>query len=517
MSGQGRVYLVGAGPGDPGLITVKGLQCLRDAQVVVYDRLVDRRLLKEASPVAEMVDVGKARGDHRMRQEDINLLLVDRAREGKRVVRLKGGDPFIFGRGGEEAETLAEAGIPFEVVPGVTSAIAAPAYAGIPLTHRNMSSYVTIVSGSEDPSKVESGIDWGALASGAGTLAVLMGWETLAGIVDTLKEHGLDPATPAALVQWGTEPYQRTVVGSLDDILEKGRMASLASPVVAVFGQVVKLRERIRWFEDKPLFGKRVLVPRASAQAGALSQLLMENGAEPLEIPTIEIKPVEECARLDSALTSMPKYDWVVFLSVNGVGLTFRRLEQLGLDARAFGGVRVCAVGSGTARALRERGIAPDLQPMKSVSESIVTGLAEEGITGKSVLLLRAEAGRDVLSQGLSQAGALVDDVAVYRTAMPEDSRERVKALMAEGGLDAITFTSSSTLTNLVSLLDGDTSPLQGMVVACIGPITAATARSAGLAVDVVAGESTIPGLVQALAHHLSPPASNPGNRRSAE
>jgi uroporphyrinogen III methyltransferase/synthase len=504
LSQRGKVYLVGAGPGDPGLITAKGLQYLRDAQVVVYDRLVGRRLLEEASEDAEMVNVGKARGDHQMRQEEINQLLVDKSLEGKRVVRLKGGDPFIFGRGGEEALTLAEAGVPFEIVPGITSAIAAPAYAGIPLTHRKVSSYVTIVSGSEDPTKVESSIDWERLASGVGTLAVLMGWETLPGIVDTLKKHGLDPTTPAALIQWGTEPYQRTVVGSLDDILERGRQASLTPPVVAVFGQVVKLRERIHWFDDKPLFGKRVLVPRTRAQAGALSQLLMENGAEPLEIPTIEVKPMEENSRLDSALAAMSGYDWVVFASVNGVREVFKRLEHLNLDARAFGGTRVCAIGSATAGALKERGILADLQPRESVSESIVTGLTEEGGVGKSILLLRAEAGRDVLSQGLSQGGAKVDDVAVYRTVIPEESRERVQSLVAEGKIDVVTFTSSSTVTNLLALLGGDAASLSGMTLACIGPITAETARDAGLTVDVVANKSTIPGLVDALVEYFS-------------
>ncbi|MDP6494027.1 MAG: uroporphyrinogen-III C-methyltransferase, partial [Dehalococcoidia bacterium] len=456
MKELGKVYLVGAGPGDPGLITAKGLQCLRDAQVVVYDRLVDRRLLEEASPNAEMVNVGKARGNHQMRQEGINQLLVEKAQEGKMVVRLKGGDPFIFGRGGEEVLTLAEAGVSFEIVPGITSAIAAPAYAGIPLTHRQVSSYVTIVSGNEDPTKVESSINWEHLASGTGTLAVLMGWETLPGIVDTLKKHGLDSTTPAALVQWGTEPYQRTVVGSLENILEKGQQASITPPVVAVFGQVVRLREKIHWFDDKPLFGKRVLVPRTRAQAGAISQLLMNNGAEPLEIPTIEIKPVEDNTRLDSALMSMSRYDWVVFASVNGVREAFRRLHYLGLDARAFGGTQICAIGSATAEALKEQGILADLKPKKYVSEAMVSELRDQWIEGNSILLLRADAGRDVLSKGMSNAGAQVDDVVVYQTVVPEESREKVQELVSEGKIDVITFTSSSTVTNLLALLDGD-------------------------------------------------------------
>ena len=291
MSEQGKVYLVGAGPGDPGLITAKGLQCLQEAQIVLYDRLVDQRLLGEASPEAEMLDVGKARGFHREPQEGINRLMVEKALEGKRVVRLKGGDPFIFGRGGEEAEALAKAGVPFEIVPGVTSAIAAPAYAGIPLTHRRVSSSVTIVSGSEDPTKGESTVDWKHLAGSNGTIAVLMGWENLPGIVGALMEHGMDPSTPAALVQWGTEPHQKTVAGCLEDIVDKGKGAGLAAPVVAVFGQVVKLRDRIGWFEERPLLGKRVLVPRTREQAGTLSKLLLEQGADPVEVPTIKVQP----------------------------------------------------------------------------------------------------------------------------------------------------------------------------------------------------------------------------------
>ena len=511
MREPGVVYLVGAGPGDPGLITARGLAMLRTANVVVHDRLVNRGLLDEAPSEAEMVDAGKARGDRRMSQEEINRLLVDRAREGLRVVRLKGGDPFVFGRGGEEAEWLAEAGVRFEVVPGVSSAIAAPAYAGIPVTHRRLASQVTIVSGAEDPAKPESAVDWERLASTPGTLVVMMGWETLPAIVDALRKYGMDESTPAALVEWGTEPHQRTVSGSLADIVGLGQGAGLAAPVVTVFGEVVSLRERIRWFEDRPLFGRRVLVPRTRAQAGALSQLLRERGAQALEIPTIEIQPVEDSARLDGALRSLHTYAWVVFVSVNGVQEAFGRMERLGLDARAFGAARVCAVGSATATALRERGIVADLQPRESVSESIVDGLSEAGIAGERVLLLRAEAGREALSLGLEQAGAFDDDVAVYRTVTPEDSRERVRELLSAEGVDAIALTSSSTLTNLLSLLDGDVTALDGAAVACIGPVTAATARAAGLRVDAVASQATVEALTEALVDHFSSsPAAGP-------
>lgn len=504
MRERGVVYLVGAGPGDPGLITARGLALLRSAHVVVHDRLVNRALLDEAPAAAEIVDASKARGDRRMSQEDINRLLVDRAREGLRVVRLKGGDPFVFGRGGEEAEWLADAGVRFEVVPGVSSAIAAPAYAGIPVTHRRLASQVTIVSGSEDPTKPESAVDWERLARMGGTLVVMMGWETLPAIVDALRKHGMDDATPAALIEWGTEPRQRTVSGTLADIAGRGRDAGMAPPVVAVFGEVAALRERTGWFEDRPLFGRRVLVPRTRAQAGALSRQLRERGAEPIEVPTIEIQPVEDSARLDAALESLDTYAWVVFVSVNGVQEAFDRLECLGLDARAFGAARVCAVGSATSAALRERGIVADLQPRESVSESIVDGLTEAGIAGERVLLLRAELGREALSEGLMQAGALVDDVALYRTVTPEGSRDRVRDLLCGEGVDAIALTSSSTLTNLLSLLDGDAAVLDGAAVACIGPVTAATARAAGLRVDVVASHATVEALADALVDHFS-------------
>ena len=504
MREPGVVYLVGAGPGDPGLITARGLAMLRTANVVVYDRLVNRGLLDEAPSEAEMVDAGKARGDRRMSQEEINRLLVDRAREGLRVVRLKGGDPFVFGRGGEEAEWLAEAGVRFEVVPGVSSAIAAPAYAGIPVTHRRIASQVTYRQRCRGPGQTRVRRRLGATCQDA--------WHT--GRDDGVGDAACDSGSPAQVrhgrintggadrVGHGAVPAHR--VGQPRGHRRLGQGAGLAAPVVAVFGDVVALRERIRWFEDRPLFGRRVLVPRTRAQAGTLSQRLRERGAQPIEIPTIEIQPVEDSARLDGALRSLHTYAWVVFVSVNGVQEAFGRMERLGLDARAFGAARVCAVGSATATALRERGIVADLQPRESVSESIVDGLSEAGIAGERVLLLRAEAGREALSLGLEQAGALVDDVAVYRTVTPEGSRERVRDLLSGQGVDAIALTSSSTLTNLLSLLEGDASALDSVVVACIGPVTAATAQAAGLRVDAVASQATVEALADALVDHFA-------------
>ncbi len=493
---KGRVYLVGAGPGDPGLITLKGVRCLEAADAVVYDRLVDRRILGHASPGAELIDVGKFRGGG-SRQDDINALLVELAKSGKTVVRLKGGDPFVFGRGGEEAEALADSGIPFEVVPGVTSAIAAPAYAGIPVTHRGLASSVTFVTGSEVPDK-HSAVAWDRLAQQGGTLVILMGWENLAQIADALIEHGRPPDTPVALVRWGTEPVQQTVTGTLQDIVVKAERASLSPPVVAVVGEVVRLREKLRWFDNRPLFGKRVLVTRTRAQAGALSDMLAERGAQPIELPTIEIKPLADFSALDSALRSLESYGWVVFTSANAVEAVFNRLYALGQDARAFHCSKVAAIGPATAESLRSRGIAADFVPNSFVAEEIVEGFRSRGISSGRVLLPRADIARKSLRDGLSAIGLEVDEVAVYHTVAPDDLFERARAVVSEG-IEIVAFTSSSTVKNLVDALDGDVSALAASTVACIGPITADTARELGIRVDIVAREHTIEGLVESL------------------
>jgi uroporphyrinogen III methyltransferase/synthase len=499
----GRVFLVGAGPGDPGLITLRGLQCLQAADAVVYDRLVDNRLLARARPGAELIDAGKVPGEERNRQTETNALLVRLARQGKQVVRLKGGDPFVFGRGGEEAEALQEEGIPFEVVPGVTSAIAAPAYAGIPLTHRRLASSFAVVTGSEDPQKDGSSVAWNSLAQQGGTLVVLMGWENFANIVQTLVQYGRSPGTPVAVVQWGTEPYQRTVVGTLSDIVGKANEAGLSPPVVVVVGEVVELRDKLRWFDSRPLFGKRVLVTRTRTQAGTLSELLSRRGAQPIEVPTIEIRPLEEFAELDGALRRLHGYDWVVFTSVNAVQSVFGRLETLGLDARAFRAARVAAIGPATAASLREHGIIADFVPDSFVSEAVVEGLKGHGMDGCRVLLPRADLAREALASGLSSLGAAVHEVAAYRTVTPEDAGARLREILTEG-IDVATFTSSSTVRNLAQLLDGDLGLLSGVTIACIGPITAAGARELGLNVDIVASEYTVEGLVDALEAHFA-------------
>ncbi len=501
----GIVYLIGAGPGDPGLITVKGLSRLQKAEVVVYDRLVDRRILGRAGMGAELVYVGKGPGQRAMEQEELNRYIVERALEGKVVARLKGGDPFVFGRGGEEAQALALAGVAFEVVPGVTSAVAAPAYAGIPLTHRNMASSFTVVSGSEDPDKDEPSVQWGALARSGGTLVVLMGWSALENITGTLIKEGMEPSTPVALVRWGTEPYQRTVTGTLQDIARRGVDAGLCPPVVAVIGPVVDLREEVRWFDKKPLFGKRVLVTRSRIQMSVLSEMLAEEGAEPIELPTIEFSDVDDYAHLDSAITLMHSYSWVIFTSANGVEAFFGRMKALKRDSRTFGGVKVAAIGPATAEALARCGIVADLVPEKYVSEAIVQRMEPLGLKGARVLLPRADIGRQDLADGLARLGAQVEQVCVYRTVVPQDSREKALSLLGEGNIDMVTFTSSSTVRNLLDILDGNGLLLQGAKVACIGPITARTARELGLQVDIVAQEYTIPGLVRAMREHSMP------------
>jgi len=503
----GVVYLVGAGPGDPGLITVKGLQYLESADVVVYDRLVDTRLLKRSRTGSHLIDVGKTPGDGRRTQAEATALLIQHAREGKQVVRLKGGDPFVFGRGGEEADDLSRAGIPFEVVPGVTSAIAAPAYAGISLTHRDFASMVTFVTGSEAPDKPDSAVAWDKLAQAGGTLVVLMGWKNLTEIASTLIREGRAADTPAALVEWGTEPVQRTVVGTLSDIAGKGQSAGLSPPVVIVIGEVVSLRSRLRWFDNRPLFSKRVLVTRSSGQTDDLSELLSREGALPIEVPTIEVRAPVDGSPFDQALAGLSAYGWVVFASVNAVDAVFERLGRDGRDARAFGGVKVTAIGTATAASLSARGIVADFVPPEFVSEAMVDGLKGQGLQGTRVLLPRSNIGWDVLGQGLEALGASVDEVTAYETALPEESRGRLAEALSQG-VDVATFTSSSTVNNFVELLGGHLERLAETVIACIGPITAATAREAGLIVDVVPKEHTVAALVDTIKARFSEEAA---------
>ena len=497
----GTVFLVGAGPGDPGLITVRGAQCLRTADVVLYDRLVDRRLLALSPPHAELIDVGKVRGDAPDRQDGISALLIEKAMTAGRVVRLKGGDPFVFGRGGEEAAALVAAGVPYQVVPGVTSAIAAPAYAGIPLTHRGYASSFTVVTGSEAPGKDESAIDWEKVAGLGGTVVVLMGWERLEEIVGALVSAGRPEDTPTALVQWGSESYQRTVVGTLGDIADRAHESGIAPPVAIVIGDVVRLRDRLRWFDAGPLFGKRVLVTRSRGQASTLSELLALEGAEPIEAPTIEVCPLNDTSELDDAVRDLSRYRWAVFTSANAVDAVFDRLTALSLDARALRETRVAAIGEATSARLRERGIIADLVPRQAVSASMAEALRGHVAAGDTVLIPQADIAGDELRAGLTRTGAQVRRVVAYSTVAPETSRELVSEALDEG-VDVVTFTSSSTVRNFVRLLDGDMGRLGDTAVACIGPLTAATAKELGLDVRVVAERSTVAGLVDAIDAH---------------
>ncbi len=498
----GKVYLVGGGPGDPGLITVKGAECLRIADVVVYDRLSSPQLLALAPAAAELVFMGKEPETPGGFQQQINETLADAALAGKTVVRLKGGDPFVFGRGGEEADALRVAGVPYEIVPGITSAIAVPAYAGIPVTHRGLAASFTVVTGSEDPTKPESSLDWPALAKTPGTLVVLMGWGSLPSIVESLLANGRRPDTPAAATQWGTLPKQRTVSGTLSDIVQRGTEAGLTSPVITVIGEVAGLRDDLRWFDTGPLFGTRVLVTRSRQQASVLSRLLTAQGAEPVELPTIDIAPLGDYSKLDGALAKLDGYAWAIFTSTNGVDAVFDRLSAVDRDARAFGSVRVGAIGPATAAALAARGIVADFVPATYTTEAVAEGFRQFDLSGARILMPRADISTDTLSNGLRALGATLDEVDAYRTVTPPEAGKQAKELLGSKRVDVATFTSSSTVRNLVDLLDGDLDLLRGVGIVSIGPVTSRTAEELGLHVDVEATEHTVPGVVDALVKH---------------
>lgn len=495
----GKVYLVGAGPGDPGLLTVKGVECLKKADVVVYDRLASPELLALAPKSAECIFMGKEPETPGGFQQQINDTLSAAALQGKTVVRLKGGDPFVFGRGGEEIDTLRSAGVPYEVIPGITSAIAVPTYAGVPVTQRGVSTSFTVVTGSEDPTKPGIDTDWAALARITGTLIVLMGWRSLPNIIKSLVANGKPEETPVVVTQWGTTPRQRSVSGTLANIVVRGNEAGLSSPVTTVIGGVAALHEHLRWFDTGPLFGQRILVTRSRSQASVLSKLLSAQGAEPIELPTIQIEPLTDYRKLDAVLDNLKNYAWVVFTSTNSVEAVFERLREAGKDARAFGGVRVAAIGPATATLLRDQGIMPDFVPTTYTSQAIVQGFAAYDITNTRMLLPRADIAPDTLTNGLRELGATVSEVDAYRTITPSDSATKARELLGHGNVDSITFTSSSTVRNLLSLIDNDLSLLDGVRVVSIGPVTSATLRELGVHVDIEAAEHTIPGIVAAL------------------
>jgi len=502
---KGKVYLIGAGPGDPGLITVKGLACLKGADVVIYDYLANEQFLDSLKEEAERIYVGKKGGDHTLSQAQINDLIVAKAKEGKVVARLKGGDPFIFGRGGEEAEELAAAGVPFEIIPGVTSAIAVPAYAGIPLTHRDFTSTVAFITGHEDPTKEDSGIVWDKIATGAGTLVFLMGMGNLGKITTELMANGRSPETPVALIRWGTLPEQDTTLGKLSDIAAIASAKKIRPPVIILVGEVVNLRPKLNWFESLPLFGRKILVTRAREQASELSDRLRQLGAAVVEIPTIEIIPPRNWGDVDHCIARMDGYDWIIFTSANGVKFLLQRLVHSGRDIRDLKGPKICAIGPGTAQALQALRIRVDFVPVEYRAEAIFEGLGKENLKGKRILIPRAKVARDVLPEALRNSGAQVEVVEVYQTICPREKATGGLELLRQKALSAITFTSSSTVTNFVELVGGKDVPelTQGVTIAAIGPITAEKARLLGLATTVMPREYTIPSLVEALVEHF--------------
>jgi uroporphyrinogen III methyltransferase / synthase len=499
---KGKVYIIGAGPGDPGLITVKGMRCIQEADVLIYDHLVSEELLSYAKDPIRLIYAGKQGSDHTLSQEQINRRLVEEAGNGRIVARVKGGDPFIFGRGGEEAEVLAKAGIAFEVVPGVTSAIAVPSYAGIPLTHRGFTSTLAFVTGHEDPTKEKSDINWAALA-GIGTLVFLMGVKNLPKIVASLIAHGKDPETPAALIRWGTTAEQETLTGTLTNIIQRSEEKGFLPPSIFVVGKVVDLRGPLDWFEKKPLFGKGIVITRPEAQAADMRRLLRQQGARTILFPTIRIVPPESWQALDQALEHLETYHWIIFTSANGVHFFFRRLKETGRDIRDLKGIRVCTIGPATASTLEAMGIRVDLIPDTFISEGVVRAFEKLDVKGRKILLPRAETARDVIPEGLSWLGAAVDVVPVYRTIASENKKEELEVLMDTGKVDVITFTSPSTVTNFMAIM-GDGFKLPPRIrIACIGPVTAAAVKKAGLPVQIMREEFTVPGLIEAIIEHF--------------
>ncbi|MFN4132451.1 MAG: uroporphyrinogen-III C-methyltransferase, partial [Caldimicrobium sp.] len=477
----------------------KGL--LEKADTVIYDYLANPELLKFCPQDCELIYVGKKGGAHTLPQEEINKLLVKKAKEGKRVVRLKGGDPFLFGRGGEEIEELIKEGIPFEVVPGITSAIAVPAYAGIPVTHRNFTSTLAIVTGHEAEDKEESKVNFSALAK-IGTLVFLMGVKNLPHIVENLIKEGKNPSTPCAVIQWGTTPKQKTAVGTLEDITEEVKKAGITAPAIIIVGEVVKLRDSFNWFEKKPLFGKKVLVTRTREQASKLSKALLDLGAEVIEIPTIEVKPLFTEEIFDH-IRKIPSYDWLIFTSENGIKYFFEALSILKLDLRILGGVKIAVIGPATENALLLKGLYADLKPEKNYTqEGLIEAFSAVEIKDKKILIIRAKKAREILPKALQERGAEVKILPIYETIKPEDSLKKLKEVIPN--LDLITFTSSSTVENFFELLqEGFLTPSPKTLFASIGPITSETLKNFGYTPHIEAKEYTIQGLVNSILEYF--------------
>lgn len=498
-----KVYLVGAGPGDPGLLTLKGHAALATADVVVYDHLANDTLLKAARHDAEQIYVGKTGTNHTLSQTEINRLLVKKAQEGKIVVRLKGGDPYMFGRGGEEAEELVAAGIPFEEIPGVTSAIAAPAYAGIPVTHRGLSSSVCFITGHEDPTKPESSHNWEALARCASTLVFVMGVKNLPMISKRLMEAGMRPDMPAALVRWGTTPQHASLVSTISAIPKEATAQKFTPPCVLVVGEVVCLHDKLNWFEKKPLLGKGIVVTRSREQAGELRSRLEERGAHVFEFPTIAVTPLA-AEPIKEAVVRLPEYDWIIFTSANGVRQFFSVLTAMGRDARVFSQCRIAAMGPGTAQALEERAIIPDFIPERFIAESMAEGLISQGMRGQRVLIPRARTARETLPEKLVEAGAFVTILPVYEALPVCPGKNDILHHLQAGDIQCVTFASSSTVRNFFEHISPETMRnFPKVQFACIGPITRDTLEKFGFTTSIEPAEYTIPAMVEAIERAL--------------
>ncbi|MBI4654011.1 MAG: uroporphyrinogen-III C-methyltransferase [Nitrospirae bacterium] len=521
---KGKVFIVGAGPGDIGLLTVKGLKCLQRAEVVIYDFHLNAQVLNYINHDAEFIYAGKRGGQHTMAQEQINQILIEKAKEGKIVCRLKGGDPFIFGRGGEEAEALSREGIEFEIVPGVSSAVAAPAYAGIPLTHRSYSSSFAVVPGNEDISKQESSIDWAKLAAGVGTIVFLMTVKNINIVCQRLVENGRSPDTPVAVIRWGTRPEQKTIVGNLKNIAELTREKDIKPPAVMVVGEVVKLRDTLKWYEKKPLFGYRILVTRE--HSGGF-ETLEELGAEIMEFPTVEILPPEDWKELDNAINRVEFYNWLIFTSVNGVKFFFKRFFEHDKDVRDLKGIKICAIGTKTAEETRRYGIKVDLVPQEFNAEGLISAIAQSQSIKESkyqsfkasdtmtlghsdtntasellkdlrFLMPRAETAREIFPEKIREFGGEIDVVVAYRTLKPQLHGKRLRRFLKEGRISIATFTSSSTFNNLMEIMGEDAHELlRGVLIAVIGPVTAKAVEKAGLTVNIMPQQATVEAMVE--------------------
>jgi uroporphyrinogen III methyltransferase/synthase len=516
---KGKVYLVGAGPGDIGLLTVKGLRCLQKAEVVIYDFHLNAQVLNYINHDAEFIYAGKRGGHHSMTQDEINKVLVNKAKGGKIICRLKGGDPFVFGRGGEEAEILSKEDIEFEVVPGVSSSIAAPAYAGIPLTHRLYSSSFAVLPGYEDVTKKESSLDWPKLATGVGTLVFLMAVKNIEMVTQKLIEHGRAPDTPVAVIRWGTRPDQTTIVGTLKDISEIIKAKDIKPPAVMVVGDVVRLRESLKWYEKKPMFGHRILVTREHAEG---FEKLEELGAEIIEFPTIEIVPPESYEELDRSIDKIESYHWLIFTSRNGVKYFLKRFFEKDRDIRDLKGIKICAIGIKTDEEIRKYGLKVDLVPDEFRAEGLIEafikvcskqkippfnppltkggiegGISSELLKGKRFLFPRAEVAREIFPEKVRELGGEIDVPVTYRTIKPESHGKRLRRFLKEGRISIATFTSASTFNNFLEMVGEDAdSLLRDVAIAAIGPITAKAIEKAGLKVAILPKVSTIEAMV---------------------